>query len=87
MPEQTTIPTKPSLLPFKWWFKGRTVEGNTIKFEGRVKAIGAGEACHQVDEDMRKQYPDIKWMQGKNVENEHIKYGPTVQQMKTAKRK
>ena len=70
------------LFCFRWWYKGRTVEGNTIKLEGRVAARDASSASAKVEKQMRSDHPTIKWMQGKNIEGNGIAYGPTVQKTK-----
>jgi hypothetical protein len=69
---------------FRWWHKGRTLEGNTIKLQGRVVAKDASAACDLVDAEMRKQHPNIKWMQGREIEGNGFRFGPTVQKLRGA---
>lgn len=71
------------LFCFRWWYKGRTLEGNTIKLEGRVVAHDASEACDRVEKQMRAEYPTMRWMQGKELEGDGVTCGPTVQKLKT----
>ena len=71
------------LFCFRWWYKGRTPEGNVIKLEGRVVAHDAGEACDRVEKQMRAEYPAMRWMQGKEIEGNGVAFGPTVQKLKT----
>lgn len=71
------------LFCFRWWYKGRTLEGNTLKLEGRVVAHDASEACDRVEKQMRAEYPTMRWMQGKELEGDGVTFGPTVQKLKT----
>ena len=68
---------------FRWWYKGRTTEGNTVKLEGRIEAADAGEACDKVEAAMRSRYPTMRWMQGRELEGDGVRFGPTVQKLKT----
>ncbi len=68
---------------FRWWYKGRTAEGNTMKLEGRVEARDASEACDKVEKQMRAKWPDVRWMQGREIEADGVTFGPTVQKLKT----
>lgn len=71
---------------FKWWYKGRTKEGNTLKLTGRVNAKDASEAAAKVERAMRAEHPDVRWMQGRDMEGvgdwKGCTFGPTVQKMK-----
>lgn len=86
--QPTSVPT-PAPAPvftFKWWYKGKTTEGNIIKFEGRITAADNFEACDKVERLMRAEHPTIAWMQGKNIEGQGnwkgVTFGPTTQKMK-----
>lgn len=68
---------------FRWWYKGRTAEGNTMKLEGRVEARDASEACDKVEKQMRAEWPTVRWMQGREIEGDGVTFGPTVQKLKT----
>lgn len=68
---------------FRWWYKGRTAEGNTMKLEGRVEARDASEACDKVEKQMRAKWPTVRWMQGREIEGDGVTFGPTVQKLKT----
>lgn len=89
MSTETSLPTAnprfaaSGLFCFRWWYKGRTVEGNTMKLEGRVVAHDASEACDRVEKQMRAEHPTMRWMQGKEIEGNGVTFGPTVQKMKT----
>ena len=67
---------------FRWWYKGRTPEGNTIKLEGDVMARNESEACAKVEATMRAAHPEIRWMQGREIEGDGVMFGPTVQKLK-----
>lgn len=68
---------------FRWWYKGRTAEGNTMKLEGRVVARDASEACDKVERQMRAKWPTVRWMHGREIEGDGVTFGPTVQKLKT----
>ena len=72
---------------FKWWYKGITREGNTCRFEGDGWAEDFEHASENVERMMREKHPEIKWMQGKEIEgrgdNRGVKFGPTIQMLKT----
>jgi len=76
---------------FRWWYKGKTPDGNTMSLQGHVMARDSSHAGEIVEKDMRKKWPDIKWMQGRDVEGEGdwecVRFGPTVQQLKGRKKK
>ena len=75
---------------FRWWHKGRTAEGNTIKLEGRVVARDVSEASNKVDAVLRKEHPTIRWMQGREIETGKPgdwQFGPTVQKLRGATKK
>lgn len=72
---------------FRWWYKGRTTEGNTVKLEGRIEAADADEALAKVEAAMRSRYPTMRWMQGKEIEGGGVRLGPTVQKLKTPVKK
>lgn len=80
-----------TLFRFRWWYKGRTLEGNIIKLEGHVMAKDSWEAAVVVEADQRKRWPDVKWMHDREVEdegeNEGFKFGPTIQLLKGRKSK
>jgi hypothetical protein len=67
---------------FRWWYKGRTAEGNILKLEGRVDASDASAACRTVEAIMRAEHPTVRWMQGREIEDACCKFGPTVQKLK-----
>lgn len=71
------------LFCFRWWYKGRTAEGNTMTLEGRVEARDASEACYKVEKQMRAKWPTVRWMQGRESEGGGVRFGPTVQKLKT----
>jgi len=83
------IPVAPhsELLRFRWWYKGKTPEGNTIKFEGHVRAKDSSSASDIVEREQRARFPEIVWMQGKEIEGNGVQFGPTVQQLKGRARK
>ncbi len=68
---------------FRWWYKGKTPEGNTCSFEGTGFAVDAEAAGQNIEKMMRGQWPSLRWMHGKDVEGEGdnvgVKFGPTVQ--------
>lgn len=64
---------------FRWWFKGKTADGNILKLQGHVTAPSAGEACDKVEAAMRKEHPTVRWMQGREIEGNGVSFGPTVQ--------
>jgi hypothetical protein len=68
---------------FRWWYKGRTPEGNTVKLFGHVQASDAASACDIVERQMRAEHPTIRWMQGREIESDGYLFGPTVQKLKT----
>lgn len=68
---------------FRWWYKGITPEELKVSFEGRIVARDANEAMSTVEREMRAKWPGIRWMQGKEVETDSVKLGPTVQRLKT----
>ena len=75
---------------FRWWFKGITPEKNICRFEGTGYAKSAAIAADNVEKMMRKNHPEITWMQGKQIEgvgaNHGVTFGPTVQMLKGKKR-
>ncbi len=75
--------TETDMHNFRWWYKGMTPEGVKISFEGRIVARDWSEAMSTVEREMRANWPGIRWMQGKEVETETVKLGPTVQRLKT----
>lgn len=64
---------------FRWWYKGITTEGNILKLAGHTYATDASAACDQVERLMRAEHPTVRWMQGKEIEGDGWKFGPTVQ--------
>ena len=70
------------LFCFRWWYKGRTAEGNIVKLEGRVDAANESAACRTVEAIMRAEHPTVRWMQGREIEDDFCKFGPTVQKLK-----
>lgn len=70
------------LFCFRWWYKGKTIEGNIMKLEGRVVAKDASDAIDKVEKQMRAKWPTVRWMQGKEIEGDGWTFGPTVQKLK-----
>lgn len=70
------------LFCFRWWFKGETPDGNTMKLEGEINAASAYDAADKVDAQMRKRFPKVRWMRGRKIEGDGIQYGPTVRRLK-----
>ena len=75
------------LYRFRWWYKGKTVDGNVVNFSGHVHAVDAAAACNTVEHQMREKHPDIRWMLGKRIETISVLFGPTVQQLKRGQRR
>lgn len=67
---------------FRWTYRGRTEDGNTIKFEGHGWAEDSHKAADQIETMMRAKYPDIKWMHGREIEGGNVTFGPTIQMLK-----
>lgn len=66
---------------WRWSFRGMTPDGNTVKFSGVIEAPNdrmGDTALREVDKMMRGKYPEIRWMHGREVETETMKFGPTV---------
>jgi len=70
------------LCVYRFWYKGRTEEGNILKLEGNVTASGAKAAADIVEEEMRILHPTVRWMRGREVEGNGCTFGPTVQKLK-----
>ena len=88
----TQLPASPPLSSndwfcFRWWYKGRTAEGNIVKLEGRVDAANEAAACRTVEAIMRAEYPTVRWMQGREIEGDGVMFGPTVQKLKRKQNK
>lgn len=75
--------TPGAVFTFRWWYRGRTVEGNIVKFVGRIRAVDDRAALKQVEDQMRADYPTIRWMHGREMEGGNVTFGPTVQKLKT----
>lgn len=79
------------LIRFRWWYSGRTPEGNSARFEGTGYAKDSRDACDNVEKMMRAKWPEIKWKHGREVEgegdNRGVKFGPTVQMLRTKKQR
>ena len=45
-------------------------------------AADSGAACDKVEREMRAKYPTIRWMQGREIEGDGWRFGPTVQKLK-----
>lgn len=71
---------------FRWWYKGKTPEGNIARFEGTIQAEDYDKASRSVEEMMRARWPKMRWMQGREIEGWGWNLGPTVQKMKRGPR-
>lgn len=70
---------------WKWSYRGMLPDGNKITFSGTIEAPNdhmGKTALHVVEADMRKKHPEIRWMQGREIEGGNIRLGPTVQRGK-----
>jgi len=76
---------KHGLFRFRWSHKGRTRTGIIMEFGGSVFAVNAGKACEIVDTMLRERWPELRWMQGKEIEANGVTLGPTVQKLKRIK--
>lgn len=70
---------------WRWSHKALMPDGTKVTFKGTWEAPRnkGGEAARQLDQSMRKKYPDAKWMHNRDVEpgNGHT-FGPTWQRGK-----
>lgn len=81
--KRESLPTDIHL--WRWSFRGMTPDGNTVKFSGTIEAPNdrmGDTALREVDKMMRAKHPEIRWMHGREVESDAMKYGPTVQRGK-----
>lgn len=74
---------------YRWWYKGRTPEGNVMSLQGHVWATDSSQAGDIVESEQRARWPEVRWMHGKEVEGEgenyNVQFGPTTQQMKATR--
>jgi hypothetical protein len=54
---------------------------------GHIWAVNDREAMDAIDKMLRKQWPDIQWMRGKDIEKGMVRYGPTVRKLKQTREK
>lgn len=80
---QTHQTMKQIMKQFKWWYRGLATDGTRVKFEGRIEAPDITEALTTVERYARLNYPGVRWMRGRRVETGNVRYGPTVQLMKS----
>lgn len=84
-PKRESLPT--DIHKWRWWYSGKTPEGVTAHFSGSIEAPNermGNTALEQVEQMMRTKHPEIRWMQGRNIEDKTggVRYGPTVQRGK-----
>lgn len=72
---------------FSWWHKGLTKSGNTMRPSGHVWVVDDKEALDILDKMLRKKWPDVQWMRGKDVETDKLRYGPVVRRLKQTREK
>ena len=67
---------------FRWWYKGRFPNGDTMKASSTVVAADASEAIKKIEFAMRILFPTVHWMQGSEIEGKGVTFGPTIQRLK-----
>lgn len=81
--KRESLPTDIHL--WRWSFRGLFPDGTKVTFNGTVEAPNermGNTACDRVNEMMRRKYPEARWMHGREVETDTMKFGPTVQRGK-----
>lgn len=63
---------------FRWEHRGKTPDGGRFIPRGTGYALDSDEAFKNIDSMLRSEYPEVKWMNGRDVEEPGIKYGPTI---------
>lgn len=72
---------------FSWWHKGMINDGNTIRPSGHIWAVDDKEALGILDKTLREKWPHVRWMRGKDVETDKLRYGPVVRRLKQTREK
>lgn len=92
-PHLRTMTTEPeptvTVRKFRWWYRGVTPNGTAIAFQGSGWAKDSSTALNNIEKMMRAKWPKIRWKQGRDTEGEGnhrgVRFGPTVQMLKTTK--